>query len=153
MTASATPPKLRPTNADLQDQIAEAHDCIHNVGERVDELAKVVEQDRNASKRRDEKLDARLEAIEKATKDKTVVLDALSGQMGATDARVELLVKFFGLRTPQAGEEPRRRVTLGSLEWWQAVLGICGSVIAALGAWKYLFPALVALHHALLAAH
>jgi hypothetical protein len=135
MTAASVAAKTRPTNGDLQDQIAEAHECIHNVGDRVDAIA------------------YRMDAIEAAVKDKTVAVNALVSQMAATDARVDLLVQFFGLKTPSAGEQPKRRITFGSLEWWQAVLGIAGSVLGALGAWKFLFPALVALHHALLTAH
>lgn len=40
----------------LADDIRRAHDCIHNVGERVDKLADVVAENRHASANRDQLL-------------------------------------------------------------------------------------------------
>lgn len=42
MTATRFKLKTHPTNKDLQDQQAEMHDCLHNVGYRVDMLARAL---------------------------------------------------------------------------------------------------------------
>lgn len=42
MTATRFKPRTNPTNKDLQDQQAEMHDCLHNVGFRVDMLARAL---------------------------------------------------------------------------------------------------------------
>lgn len=42
MTVSRFKAKANPTNKDLQDQQAEMHDCLHNVGFRVDMLARAL---------------------------------------------------------------------------------------------------------------
>lgn len=42
MTVARFKLKANPTNKDLQDQQAEMHDCLHNVGFRVDMLARAL---------------------------------------------------------------------------------------------------------------
>lgn len=118
--------KVRPTNADLQDQVAEVHDCLH-------QLARTVNTDRRDSKSRDTAIEGRLNAIDI--------------RQARQEASLDLLVKFFRL---DKGEPSPGIFTM---KWWQAAIGIVCSVLGAMGAWKYLWPALVALHHAILAGH
>lgn len=61
---------------------------------------------------------------------------------------MDLLIKFFRL-----DQNTQANPGIFTMKWWQAAVGIVCSVLGALGAWKYLWPALVAMHHAIMAGH
>jgi hypothetical protein len=140
MSETTLEQKAKPTNLDLQRQIAEVHSCTHQVGREVKELAETVRTDRHDSRGRDMILEGRLAEIDK--------------RLARSEGSLDAMITFFGIRPSSGdGEVAKPRKTLSNLEWWQAVLGIAGSVVGALAGWKYLWPAVVAAHHAILAAN
>jgi hypothetical protein len=52
------------TNKQLAEQNTRLHECLHNVGERVDKLVETVRQDRHDGTTRDQVMDVRIARIE-----------------------------------------------------------------------------------------
>jgi hypothetical protein len=129
LTATKFEMKARPTNADLQAQTYELHECLHQTGKAVDELG--------------EQLGEAVGRVDDLGVLLTAVAHALHVEIPSREALA-------------AGKLPRIRSRLGSMRPWQAVVAVVPAVVAGLTAYKFLEPAVaaffVALHHALLAA-
>lgn len=114
------------TNRHLAEAYNQLHDCVHDVGRRVDAAA------------------AAAAAATKSSQENAVSLARVEGALGVR------------LKSPDDGAkvEPVKR-KLAGVSQLTAILALIAAAVGAAGAYKYLFPALeagaMALHHALMA--
>ena len=109
------------TNKQLADQNQRLHDCLHNVGERVDKLTTTVSDDREETREREQLLDVRIARME--------------GALG---------VRLPSPEAMEAGEPPKpvgRK--LAGLSVWQAAGAGALTVIGAMSGFQLLYQWLV----------
>lgn len=104
------------TNGQIADAINRAHDCIHNVGARVDALAVTVGKNRTDAADRDQALGERMSRVEGA----------------------------LGVATRPGRRVRRVRTKLAGLSLWQGVFSLMASMAGAAALYKFIEPAVIA---------
>lgn len=131
---------VREILADLADGMAQTHACIH--------------RGHQAQAERDAAAEAMREALARK-------VDAVAEQVGALDARqtvmegrVTTLAQMFGAAPVEDREEPlpRPHVGMGWREHFKMVGTILGSLGGAVLLYQLIWPAILALHQAILRA-
>ena len=129
VTLSRLQVKARPTNADVMAAIGELHDCVHAVGEEVQGVKREVSEVRHTQRNDSTKFDGAINAIDRR----------LSYMEGRSDAVAQRL----GVKTVEGQPAPVQKPITSHLSWG-TTLKVATAVTALAGAYKILWPAVIA---------